>query len=187
MICDSSESCRELPGSCQEFPESCRGTPGCLARSSGSPQTPGKPPRETRLGEPGIVRNCQRAAGKTFRELPGPAWELPGTARIWLGAAWELPGSCRDLAGSCLGTAGTWLGAAWDLLGRGWELLGSCRDLAGSCLGPAGTWLGAACELPGPGWENLGKTLEELPGETSKNPRAPRGPLGQFSFRYVCV
>ena len=72
---------RELPGSCQEFPESCRETPGCLARSSGSPGTPGKPPWETRLGEPGAVRNCQRAAGKTFRELPGAAWELPGTSR----------------------------------------------------------------------------------------------------------
>ena len=52
------------------------------------------------------------------------------------------------------------LGKLWERFGRPWGRLGS------------------------PSRESLGKTEEKPPGETSKNPRAPRERLGQLSFRY---
>ena len=148
-----------------------RAAGNCLGAAKSSPRVVEEPrdactifwePRnawKTALGDSfGRAGRCEKLSESCREDLPGAA----GTCQ---GAAWN----CQDLAGSCLG-------AAWELPGPGWELPGSCRDLAGSCLGPAGTWLGAAWELPGPGWENLGKTLEELPGETSKNPRPREAP-----------
>ena len=75
------------------------------------------------------------------------------------------------------------MGTLWEAVGSPWEAVGTPGAALRGLSGTARTALETLGDVSPSPWQSLGKTLAEPPGETSKNPRAVRGPLGQLSFR----